>query len=1250
MSEHESRSAKDLFNVARMLPSDERAAYLDEACGGDAELRREVDQLLADYEAAGSFLESPTLPLESTPGDGAVGETTSADPSEETPGTLIGRYKILQQIGEGGFGRVYMAEQTKPIVRRVALKVIKLGMDTRQVIARFEAERQALAMMDHPNIAKVLEAGATSTGRPYFVMELVRGEPITEYCDRNNLSIPERLDLFMQVCRAVQHAHQKGIIHRDLKPTNVMITIADGKPMPKVIDFGIAKATNARLTEKTLFTEFRQLIGTPQYMSPEQAEASGVDIDTRSDIYSLGVLLYELLTGATPFDPARLRSAAFGEIQRIIREEEPPKPSTRLSTLKTLPSVAAHRHTEPKRLSAIIRGDLDWIVMKMLEKDRTRRYETADAVAQDVERHLNHEPVLAGPPSRGYKVRKFIVRHKVGVAASMAIAVALVLGVIGTSGGMAWALSERAEAIAAKQAEAEQRQIAEENERRAIEEAQRAEREAERALAAETAERERADELEKVAEFQASQLSEIDVPMVGVRLRRDLIEKRQAAMERAGRDEDEIARGLEELERSLAGINFTDVALATLDENIFERALKAIDEQFADQPLLKARLLQTLAITLRELGLYDAAMPPQEQALEIRRSILGVEHPDTMISIREIGTVHQSRGEFSEAEPYLREALEVSKRLFGNDHRQTSLSRHRLGALLRLRWQFAEAEQLFKEALGEILGRVDADHPESLSVKGSLALVLSEQQRYSEAAPYYQTVLDGSRRQLGDDHPNTMTAINNMAQFLQGQGRVDEAEPYYRESMERRRRVMGDEHPRTLDAIHNMGVHLRYLGRYEEAEQFLREAVSVKERLFGRDHWSTLTSMNSLAVLLVERGKLDEAETFYRHGLDALGRMLGPDHPQTLTSMHNLGFLLYRRGQLQDAEPLMRESTEGRRRVHGDEHPLTLISINNMGLLLSELGRMEEAEKYSREAMDARRRVLGNEHPHTLGSILNVGSLLRQQGRLSDAEPYYREALDGSRQALGNDHPVTLHTIHGMGRLLADIGQFDRAVEFLREAQEGRTRVLGEGHPDTLATHTVLVDCLLGAGRRGEAVEVAADMLERMKQHHASSPGAFAGSLAEFALMALEVGEARFLDDAERAARQCLEIRQRLFADEHSDAWLRHNAASLLGGVLLAKAEITSDAERERARELIREAEPLLLSSAEWMLTDPRMPRPAVLRGLDRAGEASDRAVRLYELLERLEPGRGHADEAARWGARLEEWREAVAASDAADP
>ncbi|MFO0861232.1 MAG: protein kinase [Phycisphaerales bacterium] len=476
----DAKRVNELFELAIVLPPDERELFLLARCPDDPAVLHEVRSLLGALHRAGEFLENPTA--------AAVSYPPHAGPAAAV-GTMLGNFKLLEQIGEGGFGTVYLAQQSHPIRRRVAIKILKPGMDSRQVIARFEAERQALAMMDHPNIAKVLDAGTTPDGRPYFVMELVRGSPITTYCDQGQLSPRERLELFVPVCLAVQHAHAKGIIHRDLKPANVLITMLDGAPVPKIIDFGIAKALSGRIADQTVYTEFRQMIGTPAYMSPEQAEMSGQDIDIRSDVYSLGVLMYELLSGSTPFDTSALARAGIAEIQRIIREEEPPKPSTRISTSgDRLPTIASCRRTEPKRLGNLVKGELDWIVMHALEKDRRRRYQTADAFAADVRRYLTGDAVQARPVSTSYKARKFVARNKALVTSLVAVAAALLLGLIVSSVGFYRAAKDRDRALAAEAEQSKLRQFAE----LAKQDADRSASEARAAQQTEAAARERA--------------------------------------------------------------------------------------------------------------------------------------------------------------------------------------------------------------------------------------------------------------------------------------------------------------------------------------------------------------------------------------------------------------------------------------------------------------------------------------------------------------------------------------------------------------------------------------------------------------------------------------------------------------------------------------------------------------------------------------------------------------------------------------
>jgi serine/threonine protein kinase/tetratricopeptide (TPR) repeat protein len=785
-----------LFHAARRIADPEaRAVFIDQACGDNAALAQRVRMLVALHEQEVDAAEPPAIP------------TGPYEPIAERPGSRIGPYVLREQIGDGGFGLVFVAEQFEPVKRKVALKIIKPGMDSQQVIARFEAERQALALMDHPNIAKVLDAGATDSGRPYFVMELVRGVPITEYCDKNQLAPKDRLDLFITVCQAIQHAHQKGIIHRDVKPSNVLVTSHDGKPVAKVIDFGVAKAIHQQLTEKTIYTHFAQMIGTPLYMSPEQAEMSGLDIDTRSDIYSLGVLLYELLTGTTPLEKKRFAKAAYDEIRRLIREEEPPRPSTRLSSSDSLASIAAQRHTEPAKLSKLVRGDLDWITMKALEKDRTRRYETANGLARDIQRYLSDEPVEACPPSAGYRLRKFAKKNRAALTTAAALTFLLLAG--GSVSTWQAVRATRAEKAA---------NAAAAGERLAKEDAQ-----AQREIALQSAQRE-ADERRKAeAAKKAAQEKEAEANAV-VKFFEDKVFS-------AGRP------------RGEAGGMGHDVLL----RDAIKASLPAVATSFRDQPLVEARLRITLGSTFYFLGEYLRAAEQYDQARALYTRYGGPDHPNTLQSMNSLAISYFALNRHAEALKLFEETLAARKRVLPTDHPDTLANMNDLANSYAALNRHAEAIKLHEEALAARKRVLSADHPGTLQSMNNLANCYAALNRHAEAIKLYEETLEAQKRVLPADHPDTLTSMYNLANSYAALNRHAEALKLREETLAARKRVLPVDHPDTLKSMNNLAVSYAAVNRHAEALRLCEETLAVQKRVLPADHPDTLRSMNNLA-------------------------------------------------------------------------------------------------------------------------------------------------------------------------------------------------------------------------------------------------------------------------------------------------------------------------------------------------------------------------------------------------------------------
>ncbi|HEV2350979.1 MAG TPA: tetratricopeptide repeat protein [Terriglobia bacterium] len=845
-----------------------RAAFLERACGGDEALRRAVESLLAQHEKDDDFLEAPAMEVAAkglaqeqarradaalpSPLVAATLETSglaSAVPSASLAAGLtpvdpksLGPYRLLQKLGEGGMGQVWLAEQSAPVRRQVALKLIKVGMYDDGVLKRFQSERQSLAIMDHPSIAKVFDAGSTPDGQPYFVMEYVAGVPITEYCDQKRLSIRERLELFIKVCEGVQHAHLKAIIHRDLKPANILVADVDGKPVPRIIDFGLAKAATPQTDDETILTRVGTFVGTPGYMSPEQADASVQDVDTRTDVYSLGVVLYVLMTGSMPFDPKK----GVHEVLRQVREDEPPRPSTKIGMEKKLSSGSAQkRGVEPRQLEKLLHGDLDWITMKALEKDRTRRYGTPSDLAADLARYLNHEPVVARPASAGYRLQKYARRHRIAVVAATGLV--MMLGAFVVMQGV---------------------QL-----RRTKLERDRANRERDRAT--------------RITDFMTGMFNVSDPSEA----RGNTITAREI-LDKASKD---IGSGLAKDPEAQAqmmqvmGNVYSSLGLYARAQPLLERSVDIRQRVLGpDNPdTLSSRI--DLAGTLWREGRYSESEKLGRDTLETSRRVLGPEHPDTLNSMNILELDLDDSGRYAEAEKLERETLEIQRRVLGPEDGDTINTKNNLANTLWHEGRFAEAEKLNREALDNRRRVLGPENPDTLNSMNNLALCLLDLGQYAEAEKLRRQTLDIQRRVLGPEHPDTLKSMMNLASLLSREGHYAEAEKLDRETLDVKRRVLGPEHPDTQNSMRNLAFDMAGEGRYTEAGKLLQASLDIKRRVLGPDNPSTAATVYNLGCIAARRGNRTEALSFLRqaidHGLSPSGEQ-GMEKDDDLKSLH----------------------------------------------------------------------------------------------------------------------------------------------------------------------------------------------------------------------------------------------------------------------------------------------------------------------------------------------------------------------------
>ena len=903
---------EDLYHRVLELDESSRAEFLEDSCRGDEAARREVESLLAHEKAAEHFIESPALevmgklvangprisgrrapdatvtkPFDELAGDG---------PGITTAPKRVGAYRIVREIGHGGMAIVYLGERDDQNYRkRVAIKMVKPGIGTEQVLQRFLNERQTLAALDHSNIVKLLDGGSTESGLPYLVMEHVEGLPIDRYCDQNKLSIDDRLRLFRNVCSAVQYAHQNLVIHRDLKPANILIT---KEGLPRLLDFGIAKLLNPEFLQTPLVTRVDTRAMTPEYASPEQI--LGETVTSATDIYSLGVLLYEILTGLRPY---QIADSSQREIERLVCEDEPPRPSTRVTSAdgERLKAIAEMRVAEPKQLARLLRGDLDWITMKALEKDPSRRYATVSEFSADIGRYLSHEPVLARPASAAYRARKYVRRHPVGVT----VAAGLVLLLAGFTGMQSFQL----------------RRI--------------------------TLERDRANRVTDFMEgmFKVSDPSEARGNSITAR---EILEKASKDIDKGLAKDPELQAQM----MQVMGDVYRELGLFSRAQLLFSRSAEIRRRVLGAENAETLRSMDDLGWVLNQEGHAAEAEKLQRQTSDIRRRVFGMENPDTLKSISHFAWTLDREGNYAESERLDREVLDHGQHVFKADDRETLATMNNLAATLGHEGHYAEAEKLKRETL-DIRRRVlGPEHRETLTAMNNLAFTLQQESHYAEAEKLQRQTLEIQRRVLGPEHPDTLRSMNNLANSLTKENQLPEALQLEREALSTKQRILGPEHQDTLWAMHSLAQTLQQDGQYSEAEKLERRTFEIKRRVLGPERPNTLATMSSLALILNKEGRYAEAEKLQRQTAEIQRRVLGPEHPDTLLTTDGMVQTLEREGRYDEAEKLARETLRTQHRVLGPEHPDAATTAYDLACVLSHSGRSDEAISVLREAVN----------------------------------------------------------------------------------------------------------------------------------------------------------------------------------------------------------------------------------------------------------------------------------------------------------